>query len=85
MAKLTENGKNVVNAYIKNLETKRKEILDAGLDTADDTNLPTIEDIEADIDDFVGSDGWYFNSWGCTDNYDADHPLGLQRGLDFTD
>lgn len=42
---LTEKGRENVAWFIKECKAKRKEILDAGLDTADDTNLPTEEDI----------------------------------------
>lgn len=38
---LTEEGKRKVAVFIKECEAKRKEILDAGLDTAEDTQIPT--------------------------------------------
>ena len=85
---LTENGKKIVNNYILELEAKRKEILDAKKDTADETTLPTLEDIVNDIQ-FCGvneddPDGpCYYNGWGVTDNYDADYPILLKRGRDF--
>ena len=47
--KLTQTGEDKVKFYIKTLELKRKEILDAGKDTANETKLPTIEDIVTDI------------------------------------
>lgn len=79
-----ENGIRLISNYIKELEAKRKEILDAGLDSASETELPTIDDIKADIE-FTGldSDGVYWNSWGVTDNYDADNALCLKLGTDF--
>ena len=82
--KLTENGSYVAAAYIHECESKRKEILDAGKDTADDTVLPTLEDIIADIE-FIGEDDddEYINSWGVTDNYNSDRPLCLKRNTDF--
>lgn len=81
---LTDYGKRMVANYIRELTAKRKEILDAGKDTADETTLPTVEEIEQDIN-FVGidSDGEYVNGWGVTDNYDADTPLLLKIGRDF--
>ena len=84
MLKLNENGIRKAEAYIKELEVKRKEILDAGKDTADDTNLPTVADIQADLNDW-GFDvqGDYLNGWGVTDNYDADRPLSLTIVEDF--
>lgn len=79
---LTEQGKNIVKAYLAELEAKRKEILDAGKDTAD-MLLPTEEDILLDIEDNTDGDGDYFNNWGVTDNYDGDNLLALRCGEDF--
>ena len=80
----TENGKEKVKAYIKELEAKRKEILDAGKDTADDTYIPTLEDILNDASCFIGvENGEYFNSWGVTDHYDADNAICLILGEDI--
>jgi len=79
-----ENGIRLIFNYIKELEAKRKEILDAGLDSASDTELPTIDDIKADIElTGLDSDGLYCNSWGVTDNYNADYPLVLRQDEDF--
>lgn len=63
---LTEEGKEKVAWFINECAAKRKEILDAGLDTADDTNLPTEEAIVSDLNYGVGidADGDYYNSWG---------------------
>lgn len=79
-----ENGIHLIFNYIKGLEAKRKEILDAGLDSASETELPTIDDIKDDIE-FTGidSDGVYCNSWGVTDHYNADYPLALRQNEDF--
>lgn len=80
----TEKGKEKAEAYIKELEAKRKEILDAGKDTADETTLPTIEDILDDANSFgLDQNGEYFNSWGVTDNYDADNAICLTLGEDI--
>ena len=82
---LTKKGRSEAKRYIKEMKAKRKEILDAGLDTADDTNLPTVEDIQADINLFgVDAENEYYNGWGVTDNYDTDYPLCLKYGEDFT-
>ena len=82
---LTEHGKEISEKFIRECEIKRKEILDAGLDTADDTILPTIEDIECDINfselDTENND--YYNGWGITDNYDSDCVLHLKYEKDF--
>ena len=84
MYKLTQLGKQEVNTYIRELKAKRKEILDAHKDTADSTELPTIDDILMDIPHFEQY-GEYCNGWGCTDNYDADYPLFLKRGVHYDD
>lgn len=82
---LTEEGLRKVKQYVKELDAKRKEILDAGKDTIDETPNPvTVEDIEEDIN-FTGidEDGEYYNGWYVTDNYDADYPISLMLGVDF--
>lgn len=67
---LTEKGRNVIEHFIKECKAKRKEVLDARKDTADETELPTVEDILCDINfDGVDSDGDYYNGWGVTDHY----------------
>ena len=80
---LTQNGKEEVQRYIRECEAKRKEIIDAGIDTANETELPTESDIISDIDEFVDADGDYYNCWGVTDNHNADNNLCLQDGIDF--
>ena len=82
--KLTAIGMKKVNAYIDELVAKRKEIMDAGLDTADATTLPDAEAILDDIESFE-ENGEYWNCWGVTDNYDSDGPINLVRGDDYTD
>ena len=84
MRKLTPTGIRKAESYICELIAKRKEILDAHMDTAMETDIPTLEDIVNDIDFMsIDEDGEYYNSWGCTDNYDADYPLSLKLGIDF--
>ena len=63
---------------------KRKEILDAGIDTADETELPTAQDILDDVNVGVGLDdeNEYINSWGITDHFGS-HPLSLIVGEDI--
>ena len=79
---LTELGKTMVRRYIVECTAKRKEILDAGKDTGEETKLPTEEDILDDINYMFGLDdeGEYYNSWAVTDNYDSDYPLVLKFG-----
>lgn len=70
--------------FIRECEAKRKEILDAGIDTADETELPTAQDILDDVNTGVGLDegNEYFDSWGITDHYSS-HPLSLIVGEDI--
>ena len=82
--KLTNHGKEIATKYIHELEAKRKEILDARLDTIDDIALVTLEDIECDVNfEGLDEDGEYYNGWAVTDNYDADYPLLLKFGRDI--
>lgn len=81
--KFTEKGKRKVNVFIAELKAKRKEILDAGKDTADETVLPDTADILDDIEWSVDENGEYCTTWGCTDN--ADLPIFLKAGEDFVD
>lgn len=57
--------------FIRLCEVKRKEILDAGIDTADETELPTAQDILDDVNEGVGldEDNEYYNCWGVTDHF----------------
>lgn len=89
---LTKEGKAVVASYIRELEAKRKEILDARMDTADDTTLPTEEDILEDILEDICStdidwddpDGPCCRSlWAVTDHYEADEAIALRIGQDI--
>lgn len=70
--------------FIRECEVKRKEILDAGIDTADETELPTAQAILDDVNTGVGLDegNEYFDSWGITDHFNS-HPLSLFVGEDI--
>lgn len=82
---LTELGRMKIADYILQCAAKRREILDAGIDTADATRLPTEDDILSDLNYGTGTDedGDYYNCWGVTDGYNSDYPLGLEAGKDF--
>ena len=80
--KFTKVGKAKVRTYITELEAKRKEILDANLDSANETTLPDEKDILDDIE-FFEEENEYYNSWGVTDNYNGDNALYLKRGEDY--
>lgn len=70
--------------FIYECKAKRKEILDAGIDTADETELPTAQDILDDVNAGVGLDeeNEYFDSFGITDHYSS-YPLSLVVGEDL--
>ena len=84
---LTTRGREIVDDYIRNCAAKRKEILDAGKDTADETHLPDAECILSDFSLGVGVDeaGDSFNGWGVTDQYEADNNLRLHIGEHFVE
>lgn len=83
MYKLTKHGIKECEKFIAECVAKRKEILDAEIDTADDTFLPTIKDIEDEIEVFIDDDGEYYNFWGVTDNCNSDYAIALKIGIDF--
>lgn len=83
MYKLTKQGIEKCEQFIAECKAKRKEILDAKIDTADDTLLPTVEDIENEIEAFIDEYGEYYNFWGVTDNYNSDYTICLTLGKDF--
>lgn len=77
----TKKGKIKVDIFIAELKAKRKEILDAGKDRADETVIPDAADILDDIEWSVDENGEYCTIWGCTDN--ADLPIFLKACEDF--
>lgn len=82
MYKLTSEGIEECRRFIAECEAKLKEILDAGKDTASETDIPTVETIESDINAFgVDEDGDYFNGWCVTDNHNSDYPIRLSLGV----
>lgn len=79
---LTDAGKTKVKHFIEDCRIKQDSILKAGLDTAKETTLPSIEDILCNVEDMVDEDGKYTNAWNITDNYLSD-PLELNKDDDF--
>ena len=68
------------------LKAKRKELLDAGIDTANNTYIDfTPQELFEDMleDSYIEDDNVISNSYGVTDHYDADYPLCLKYGVDF--
>jgi hypothetical protein len=82
--KLTKAGEEQVEYFIKECEAKRKEILDAKIDTACHTHIPTKALILADINcgEDLAEDG-YRSVWGVTDNYDLS--IFLEYDIDIVE
>lgn len=82
---LTDKGRKECEIFINELKAKRKEILDAEIDTADETFIDyTPEELFEDLLDFgIDEDGEIYNVYGVTDLYDADRAFGLKFGVDF--
>ncbi len=84
--RFTAKGEEKAKRYLAELMAKRKEILDAGLDTveeADCANL-TVEDLLEDaIETGFDEDGEALNGYFVTDNYDSDEPYCFKRGEDI--
>lgn len=60
----TVSGYRTAKRFIAECAAKRKEVLEAGIDTADETELPTTQDILDDVNVGVGLDeeNEYINS-----------------------
>ena len=83
MYHLTKQGKAKVQAFIAECQAKRKEILDAGKDTADETTIPTEEDVISDVNwQGLDEENEYINGWGVTDNHDLAIRLRLGEELE---
>lgn len=82
--KLTKAGEEQVEYFIKECKAKRKEIMDAGIDTACHTRIPTKALILADINcgEDLAEDG-YRSVWGVTDNYDLS--IFLEYDIDIVE
>lgn len=80
----TVSGYRTAKRFIAECAAKRKEILDAGIDTADEIELPTTQCILDDVNVGIGLDeeNEYINSWGITDHFGS-QPLLLIVGEDI--
>lgn len=79
---LTNDGMSKVKLFIEQCKVKQESILKAGLDTAKETTLPSVEDILCNVEDMVDKNGEYTNAWSISDNYLSD-PLELHKDEDF--
>ncbi len=84
---LTDKGREECEIFIKELKAKRKDILDAGIDTAEKTFVDYAPDelFEDLLDCGIDEDGEIYNGYGVTDHYDADRVFGLTLGVDFAE
>ena len=79
---LTPEGHRKVRRYTAEMSAKRKEILDAGKDTGNETDIPDDLDILLDIG-WTGDDENYADTWPVTDHICADAPLILKEDTDY--
>lgn len=82
--KLTDVGEKRVETFLKECKAKRKEVLDAKIDTACHTRIPTKALILADINcgEDLAEDG-YRSVWGVTDNCDLS--IFLEYDIDIVE
>lgn len=74
--KYTDSFVIAAEQYIHELAIARKEIIDSGKDTADDTDLPDVDALADDALFFgVDEDGLCYNNWAVTDNYYYNYPF----------
>ena len=84
--KFTEEGKKNAENYLANLMAKRKEILDAGLDTVEEADCAklTIDSLLEDaVDTGFDEDMQAINGYYVTDHYDSDNPYCFELGKDI--
>lgn len=81
---LTPTGEGKIKAYISEMNAKRKEILDAGIDEADDVSILSVDEIFEDLcADGMDADGDMWNTYAVTNQYDADSAILLSVDIDF--
>ena len=84
---LTAKGYREIKYFMNEARAQKKEIMDAGIDTCDDTPEITEADILSDVGASFGEgdfDDEYLNGWGVTDEHTTDYPLCLHMGEHFT-
>lgn len=80
---MLKKGCEKINNYIKELEAKRKEILDAQKDTAENIHLPSAAEIREEADILFDGSQIIELMYDVTDHYEADRPLILEQSTDF--
>ena len=83
MYTLTPSGLKKIESYIEEIKAKRKEILDAGKDTASSCRIPTSSEIFEDIvqEGFDNFDEAR-SEWAVTDHYSMEKAISLKLGED---
>ncbi len=84
--RFTVKGEEKAKCYLAELMAKRKEILDAGLDTVEEADCAnvTVEDLLEDaIETGFDEYGEAVNGYFVTDHYDSDGPYCFEYGEDI--
>ena len=83
MYTLTPSGLKKIESYIEEIKAKRKEILDAGKDTASSSRIPTASEIFEDIvQEGFDSFDEARSEWAVTDHYSMEKAISLKLGED---
>lgn len=77
---ITETGMKNIEAFLRECKAKRKELLDASKDTAENVEIPVYADIAEAIE--PTEDGIWTETFNVTDN--SDLTIRLDEGVDFT-
>ena len=77
---ITETGMKNIEAFLRECKAKRKELLDASKDTAENVEIPVYADVAEAIE--PTEDGIWTETFNVTDN--SDLTIRLDEGVDFT-
>ena len=77
---ITETGMKNIEAFLRECKAKRKELLDASKDTAENVEIPVYADIAEAIE--PTEDGIWTETFNVTDN--SDLTIRLDEGVDYT-
>ena len=77
---ITETGMKNIEAFLRECKAKRKELLDASKDTAENVEIPVYADIAEAIE--PTEDGIWTETFNVTDN--SDLTIRLDESVDFT-
>lgn len=83
MYRLTEIGRQTVKNYIKDMREKQLFYLENKYDKADFDMIPSVKEVEDDLNWEVDNRETYRKTWQVTYCFDADETLELAYGLDY--